>query len=161
MSDFIKQYGRTMIFALAAALVLTIVFRIRVNGKTGLIAAVYAGAMEGMTAADVTFRDADAAKAAAARRKPEITFQYAKIRPQKETNLQAMLTAEDADGRPADCVIVEITDAAGTSILDPSVADDKTRIKFPSAGIYIMEVKAADCERKTTSAQFRIPVTGS
>lgn len=160
MSAFMKQYGRTMVFAIAAALVFIAAFRIQVNGKTGLIEAAYAKAMEGMDAAEGTRLDVDAAKAAAVRRKPEITFQYVKIRPQAEVNLQAMLTAEDADGSPVDCVIVDITDAAGSSILDPSGADDLTRFLFASAGVYTMEVKASDCERKTASAKFQIPVTG-
>ena len=161
MSAFMKQYGRTMLLAAAAVLVLGAAFGIKVKGKTGFIEAACGTAMEDLDlTAEGSLAVADAVKAAAARSRPEITFGCTKILPQTEVDLTAMLTASDADGRQISCEILEIWDEDGQSLLHPAGAVcDPSRLLFPSAGVYVMEVKAVDAEQKTAQVQFQIPVT--
>ena len=160
MLSFIKQYGKTVLFAIAGVAVLGIAFGIRVNGHTGFIQAAYGRAMEGMDMPDVRgLGDTDAVKAAAARVRPQIVFRCGKILPQVPVDLKAMLTARDADGNQVDVIITDIITKGGGSVFVGAACTPEAFV-FPYAGIYIMEVTVSDREKKTAKAQFRIPVTG-
>lgn len=170
MLVFMKQYGRTMVFVLIAAAVLAIAFQIRINGHTGFIQAAFGKAMEGRSSGGILpLRDVDAVKAAAVRKEPQISFRCTKILPQQAVDLNAMVTAADADGNPVNVEITDIVNEAGESILyqtkedrkDSAAACSTTGFLFPAAGIYTMDVQAADREQKTAKVQFRIPVTGN
>lgn len=169
MLAFMKQYGKTVIFALAAVMVFGIAFRMRLNGHTGFIEAAYAKAMEQENGADIaSVWNMEAVKAAAARKHPAITFRCEKICPKTPVNVGAMLTAADADGSGIDVKILDITTEDGRSLLYRTDEDRKRKraayapngVVFPSVGVYVMEAEASDREKKTTKARFRIPVTG-
>lgn len=164
MTALMKQYGKTVIFALAAAAVLGIAFGIRINGHTGFIGAAYGRAMEDLDRSDVRIsEDTDAVKAAAARKCPVILFRCETILPKVPVNLEEMLMAADADGNRLHAVITDMKTEDGKTLSDQTGECPDglfSRFVFPSAGIYIMEVTASDRECKTVKARFRIPVTG-
>ena len=170
MLILMKQHGRMILLVITAVSVLGIAFRIRINGHTGFIRAAYGKAMEDVDLSGArTSMDVDAAKAAAARKQPEITFCCTKILPHGKVNLKAMLTAKDADGNRIDTEITDIVNEAGESMLYQTENDRKSKLTacdptaflFPAVGIYVMNVTAVDREQKTAEVWFRIPVTGN
>ncbi len=170
MAVLMKQYGRTVLCCAAVFFIFGILSGIRVDGNTGFIRIAYAKAAEGTAGADAgQGLDVDTVLSVAARKKPEIVFQYTKVLSQEKMNLNKMFSALDADGQEAFVTVTDVLDSDADSIMYPSKEDRKNqaaaypadRFVFPRPGIYTIKVKAADREHKTAAAQYRIPVTGN
>lgn len=168
MFILMKQYGRAVIICITAALVLGILFRMQSGGKTGFIALAFETAMEDFSDGNPAGEtDTNAVKAAAARKKPEITYTYVKTVSKAEMNLEAMFEAKDAEGNPIAAEITDIVNPAGDSILYLTKEDRKLGRKsgdtksflFAETGIYTVYVKAVDTEKKRAYGQYRLPVT--
>lgn len=168
MLSVVKQYGRTILCCVIAALIFGMVFHIRSEEKTGLIQIAYGRAAKDMRTIDILeYRDTDAWRAAAVRTKPEILFCYTKTLPGTAVNVDAMFSAKDADGREAVVMVTDILDASGMSILYATEADKTENRRmfateqfcFPSPGFYTLCVRAVDTENKTACAQYQFPVT--
>ncbi len=170
MFTLMKQYGRAVLICAAAALVFGILFRMQSGQKTGFIELVYEKAMEDMSDDNpMSYTDAEAVKAAAARKKPAITYTYTKVLSGSAVNLEAMFEAEDAAGNRIAAEITDIVSPLGESILYLTKEDRKHRRKsgdtqsflFADTGIYTVYVKAVDAEKKQTYGQYRLPVTSN
>ena len=170
MVTIIRQYGRAVLLGITALFVFGAVCAVRSGENTGLIRIIYDRAMQNMSKADPGHAwDADAVKAAAAWRGPEITFTYTKTIPKTSVNLDEMFAAKDADGNQILCEITDILDDTGKSILYATEEDRKNkrktydtgRFSFPGIGIYTLCIKALDTEKKAAYEQYRFPVTSS
>ena len=170
MIAIMKQHGRTIIYCMAAVFVLGIAFHIRSGSDIGFIQIAYAKAEQGMTKTDVTdYTDALAVKALAARKNPKITYAYSKALPKNTVNLNQMFAAVDADGASVDVEITDVTDSRGESLLYRTAEERKKNIRlcdtkkfmFPSVGVYTVNVRAIDQEKKTADGQYKLPVTSN
>lgn len=170
MFNLMKQHGRTILYCAAAVLVLGIAFHIRSGLNTGFIQIAYAKARQSMSNMDVmAYTDTSAVKAFAARSKPKITYSYTKALPKSEINLNQMFSAVDADGTSVAVEITDILNSRGESILYQTEEERKQHIMqyhtdkflFPSVGIYTINVKATDTEKKTVYGKYRLPVTSN
>ena len=80
-----------------------------------------------------------------------------------------MFQANDADGNPVLCEITDILDDTGKSILYVTEDDrenkrktyDTGKFSFPAIGIYTLDIKAQDAEKKVAYGRYRFPVTSS
>lgn len=170
MITLMKQHGRTIIYCMVSVFVLGIAFHIRSGSDVGFIQIAYAQARQGVTQTDVTaYTDALAVKAFAARKKPKITYSYTKTLPKKAVNLNQMFVAVDADGTSVAVEITDVINSCGESILYRSAEEKKKNIclydtkemMFPSVGIYTVNVRVVDKEKKTAYGQYKLPVTGN
>ena len=169
MLILMKQHGRTIVCCVIAALVFGIAFGIREDGYQGFIQIAYGKAMGDMTEETEGRADAQAAKAVAERKKPEIAYAYQKTLSMEEVSLDGMFSATDADGGPANVQITDVRDALGKSLLYQTEHDKKRKhalqdtenFRFPAPGIYRLYVRAADREKKASCGQYQIPVTSN
>lgn len=169
MFTLMKQYGRAVTVCITAAIMFGILFHIQSGGKTGFIELVYdkaSGDMNYVSPAD--YRDTDAVKAAAARKKPEIIYTYTKVILGTAVNLEAMFEARDADGNPVAAELLDIVGPSGESVLYLTEEDrklhrqsgDTKSFVFSVPGVYTVYVKAVDAEKKQTYGQYGLPVNG-
>lgn len=169
MLILMKQHGRTIVCCVIAVLALGMAFGIRVDGYQGFIQIAYGKAMGDMTRDAAGDAGMEAVNAIAARRKPDISYVYQKTLPKTTVNLDAMFSAKDADGNPVDVKITDILDASGKSLLYQTDLDrkkgkaieDTAGFQFPAVGVYRINVKAVDWEKKAAFEQYQIPVTSN
>ncbi len=168
MLAFIKQHGRMILYCVAAVLVLAIAFGISLDGKKGMILIAAQKAAEHMEAVDIrTERDVNAVMAAAARRRPKITYTGTNAVSGTAVNLKEMFSAADADGISVAVEITDVLDVSGKSVLYETKEQRKHKtgkydpegFVFSTAGIYTVHVKAVDREKKVSRMKFRLPVT--
>ncbi len=160
-----KPYAKAILAMISIVTVLAVLALVPVNGKTGLEHIIGAGAdFNDMDYS--SFQDVSAMKQYAESGLPEIRFLTAQVFANKNTNLDAMFTAEGTDGQKAEITIEDVTTAAGESILFASENDKRKDVRmqntdafrFAVCGIYSVYVKAEDGNQRVSYMKCNIPV---
>lgn len=164
------QYGKAILVGAVSSLAFAAAFGIKADGRKGFIQIAYGKALEGASLSGAADReDADVNLAIAARSVPKVVYAYQKTVPCQAVNLNAMFSAEDAQGNPVKVEITDIFDASGKSVLYQTKEDKLAKRKkqeteefvFSCIGAYTLCVTAVDAERKAFCGRYQIPVTSN
>lgn len=153
MKEVMHEYGKSILAAAAALLLLAILFTgLQAGGRTGLVDILEAKA--NVEQKDFSeYEDAKQTLRAMERERPVITCQNSALRAGVEVTVEELFCAEDADGSSAELELIRALDMDGTE-----VATDGSAIQFDRQGTYQVWVRAKDRYCGVTENMFWLPV---